>query len=85
MPDAVGTGIYVKAIYTCATGESRRINTIPARKPTWKPRALPCPSLSIDVQKTPKPQFRATMQQIEGERAKRWGPATTPKSGSHRR
>lgn len=79
MPDAAGTVIYFKTIQTCATGETRWVDTIPAGEPTWKLWAMPAPSPFIEVQKAPGPQLGATMQQIGAERAKRGGPATVPK------
>ena len=79
MPDAPGTVIYFKTIQTCATGETRWVDTIPAGEPTWKLWALPAPSPFIEVQKPPGPQLGATMQQIGAERAKRGGAAAAPK------
>ncbi len=79
MPDAAGTVIFFKTIQTCAKGETRWVDTIPAGEPTWKIWATPAPSPFIELQKAPGPQLGATMQQIGAERAKRGGTAPAPK------
>jgi len=79
MPDAAGTVIFFKTIQTCAKGETRWVDTVPAGEPTWKLWAMPAPSPFIEVQKAPGPQLGASMQQIGAERAKRGGAVPAPK------
>ncbi len=73
IPDAAGPVLFFKVIQTCANGEARWVDTIPAGEPTWKRWAMPAPAPFIELQKPPGPQLDATMQQIGAERAKRGG------------
>jgi uncharacterized protein YcnI len=74
MPDAPpGTVLFFKTIQTCAKGETRWVDTIPAGEPAWKIWAQPAPSPFLELEKPPGPQLGATMQQIGAERAKRGG------------
>ena len=73
MPDAAGTVLFFKTIQTCAKGEARWVDTIPAGEPTWKIWATPAPSPFIELQKAPGPQLGATMPQIGAERARLGG------------